>query len=196
MTGAPVDDSVLQQFFDGELPSEEATAVERALHSDAALRTRYDQLVRLQALLRMEAEKALDEVSFEGLYARIQAGAQAENAPDGPGGLPRLWGWCRARVREMLEGGTPLWMPAAGTAAVAAAVLLMIYSPQREPVEESSVAPSQGGQAPAGPGADSSLRASRHSEVVAVDFGSGTGTVFEIDLAEGGSTPVVWINDG
>jgi hypothetical protein len=30
---------------------------------------------------------------------------------------------------------------------------------------------------------------------VQVDFGSNTGTVFEIALADGASTPVVWIND-
>jgi hypothetical protein len=34
-----------------------------------------------------------------------------------------------------------------------------------------------------------------NSEVVQVDFGDNAGTVFEIALAEGVSTPVVWIND-
>lgn len=34
-----------------------------------------------------------------------------------------------------------------------------------------------------------------HSEVVQVDFGASSGTVFEIALADGASTPVVWIND-
>jgi hypothetical protein len=33
------------------------------------------------------------------------------------------------------------------------------------------------------------------SEIVQVDFGGNAGTVFEIALADGVSTPVVWIND-
>ena len=37
--------------------------------------------------------------------------------------------------------------------------------------------------------------ASSGSEVVDVDFGESTGTVFEVALDDGNSTPVVWIND-
>ena len=33
------------------------------------------------------------------------------------------------------------------------------------------------------------------TEIVAIDFGSNTGTVFQIDVADGVSTAVVWIND-
>jgi hypothetical protein len=34
-----------------------------------------------------------------------------------------------------------------------------------------------------------------NSEISQVDFGNSNGTVFEIALADGVSTPVVWIND-
>jgi hypothetical protein len=204
MNQTHIEDSELQRFFDGDLPADQASEVQRAMDTDAALRARFAQLERLQQLMRMSAEQALDEVGFEGMYANIQAGIAADCDSAGHGseengsvdghGWARIVAWFRARWAALTEGRAQLWMPVAGTAAVAAAVLLMFYAPQRETMLERPTLPSEGREA-VGPGARPG-QVARHSEVVTVDFGTSTGSVFEIDLAEGGSTPVVWINDG
>jgi hypothetical protein len=75
------------------------------------------------------------------------------------------------RARRFSSAG-----PVAGALALAAAVMLMVYRFDRSDDNDY----------------DSS---EAHSEVVQVDFGSNAGTVFNIPLADGSSSPVVWIND-
>jgi hypothetical protein len=76
----------------------------------------------------------------------------------------------------------PATMSAFGALAVAAAVLLMLYRGEPEPTEASLDEADQ-------------LASLTRSEVVEIDFGNNAGTVFEIALSDGSSTPVVWIND-
>jgi hypothetical protein len=93
-----------------------------------------------------------------------------------------------------------LWVgaAAAGLAAAAAALIAL-----RGPANDGPAAPS-----PSAPGVETAPQAAQppkkteriayaavSSEIEQVDFGGKPGTVFEIALADGVSTPVVWIND-
>jgi predicted phosphoribosyltransferase len=98
-----------------------------------------------------------------------------------------------------------VWAPAGGLALAAAAALAMVLKSSEAPGEEEITA-RKGGIAPdvdreklnreeVRIAANEPPAESNASEVVQVDFGSNTGTVFEIALADGASTPVVWINE-
>jgi hypothetical protein len=87
-----------------------------------------------------------------------------------------------------------VWAPAGGLALAAAAALALVLKPAATDETEGPSArrPDRGniGHPPL-----MVAEKSNASEVVQVDFGSNTGTVFEIALADGASTPVVWINE-
>jgi hypothetical protein len=130
--------------------------------------------------MQMAADDMAEGLDSDAMFRNIEAGI----AKDRPG----AFAWVGAWLSEFIEHRSQVWMPMAGAGVVAAAVLLTFYMPERQ-LEGSAADGQPSALVPIdGPGVPS-------SEIVQVDFGANSGTVFEIALAGGKSTPVVWIND-
>ena len=186
MNDQHVQEELLQQYFDGELAPASAAEISRHLeHCDPCSR-RHRALLSLHDAIGRAAEESAKDVDFDALFARIEQGVREQPAP---GLAERTQVWWREQLDQRSRGR---WMPAAGALAAAAAVLLLVVralpTPGPEDITESAPAPSETETAP-------TETASAGSEVVDVDFGESTGTVFEVALDDGNSTPVVWIND-
>ena len=173
-----VSDDQLQRHFDGELePAEQAPARDHiAGCPDCSARLR--GLEQMQRLLRMTAEDAAGSVNFAGMFERIEAAAALPEAPVVRPAASHKPAAAKAQQRWWQRTST---MSAAGAVAVAAAVLLMVFQTDPEQPQLQGETGDPTGDA--------------RSEITHVDFGENAGTVFEIALADGSSTPVVWIND-
>jgi hypothetical protein len=188
-----LEDELLQRHFDGDLRAGPAAEVDRHLRGCVHCNERHRALGALHRMVEMAAENSAQGVDFDALYGRIERGIQQQRTP----GLgERLAVWWRD-LAEQRPG--QIWVPAA--AALAAAIVLVVVV-QDEPAVPP--APRASTQTPAQESARDELQpasapgagaAAVNSEIVQVDFGSNPGTVYEIALANGMSTPVVWIND-
>src|SRR5688572_15770614 len=129
-------------------------------------------------MVAFAAEDSARGVDFEALYGRIERGIREQRTPSLS---ERLSVWWRD-LAEQKPG--QVWVPAAAALA-AAVVLVVVYrgEPERPTARRPAPKPKVAVAA-----------AAINSEIVQVDFGSNAGTVFEIALADGQSTPVVWIN--
>ena len=193
MSTEHVQEEALHMHFDGELAPSEAASVQRHLATCGECTRRLSSLQRLREMIVMSAEQVASEVDFDAMFGRVEQGTKAAPAP---GLLDRLQIW----VTESLEHNPfKVWAPVGGFA-VAAAVLVFVLTRSGGVLSD----PEQQEPELAKPGIVDTSRepkrekmmiASNASEVVQVDFGSNTGTVFEIALADGASTPVVWINE-
>lgn len=202
MSTEHVQEEALHMHFDGELAPDEAASVQRHLAACADCSKRLSSLERLRELVARSAQEAASEVDFEAMFGRVEQGTKAQPAP---ALLERLTLW----VSESLQHNPlKVWAPVGGFAAAAAALAVVlarggagvdgdpelarrgVIEETREPKRERTMIAEGPGPKAAGANVESNA-----SEVVQVDFGSNTGTVFEIALADGASTPVVWIND-
>lgn len=201
-------EELLQQYFDGELAPTLAAQVEAQLERDPAYAAQYRSLRRLREMISMSAEEIARDVDFDALYGRIETGVESADGQTGLLGRLVVW-W-----HELLEH-RPLTLAAAGAFAglVAIAVTRLAVTDAPSPRADRAAGEARVGAGPAEhPGAagaaaakdetaryakprKSKVALAQNSEVVQVDFGDNTGTVFEIALADGVSTPVVWIND-
>lgn len=180
-------DELLQRFFDGDLRDAQASEVQGHIDGCAQCAASHRSLVVLSEMFRVAAEEAGAGVDFEALYRRVEDGAHTANVS--------FIDQVKVRVSELIEHQQQLWMPAAGSLAVAAAVLLamnvdgLVGNPPPPVADGPKVVKPPPPEPPA-------MHASMiPTEIVAIDFGSNTGTVFQIDVADGVSTAVVWIND-
>jgi anti-sigma factor RsiW len=171
-----LDDDTLQRYYDGELSPVEERAVRARVDADPDARARLAKLARLSELFQMAGEEMGAEVDSEALFAGIQGGLK-QQAELGLGARLSL-------VKdEWLEHRRGMVMTLIGTTAVAAAALLTVLVPHGDATQVASAPATTLGQ-PAVHG----------SKVENVDFGSNTGTVFEIE-SKGVTTAVVWIAD-
>jgi anti-sigma factor RsiW len=178
-----VEEELLQRYFDGVLEEQSAAHVKQHLGLCASCGARHRALGRLSQAIGMAAEEHARGVDFEALFSRIERGiGEPLNASPIERAVSR-----RDRVEKRWR---QFWMPAAGAIAAAAALLLFLRSlPPKELPRASAPAGGESGQGLA------SRATATNSEVEQVDFGGNAGTVFEIALADGISTPVVWIDD-
>ncbi|MBN1655441.1 MAG: zf-HC2 domain-containing protein [Deltaproteobacteria bacterium] len=182
MNTGHLEDELLQRYFDGELSNGSAAEVKQHLESCESCRRRHRSLERLRAFINMTVTDAAREVDFNALYGRIEAGV--DKARDE-----------KKVVSIRTRLGATLRRPVLiASVALAAAVMIIIFrTAPSEPVARGGAGRKRSERTVL---VDSrSAIKLRNSEVVQVDFGANTGTVFEIALAEGVSTPVVWIND-
>jgi putative zinc finger protein len=178
-----VEEELLQRYFDGGLEGAHAARVEQHLAGCASCSARHRALDKLRQGLRIAAEERARGVDFEALFANVERGVRER--PD-PGLAERFAVSWRDRLEQRSR---QIWIPAAGAVAAAAALLLFLRG---SPAHERTIS-----------GPDEAIAGERglagnpaaNSEVEQVDFGANAGTVFEIALPEGISTPVVWIND-
>jgi anti-sigma factor RsiW len=173
-----VEDDILQRYFDGELSGKRCEGVQEHLESCELCQKRQESLSKLHELFAQNAEELARDVNFDLLYRRVAS----EIARQKPAGLlEKLRAWW-----EGLNAWQPrVWAPA--TAVALAAVALVVFTRPREPELLESA---NGKQTP-----QSMVAATSSSEIVRVDFGDKAGTVFEVALAEGITTAVIWIND-
>lgn len=202
------DDQLLSQYFDGELPAEEAAALRAQLAEDANLRAKLEGLEHLSTLLRTGAEAAADGLDDEDLFARITARAaeaEVDDDPMFPSEVPedeplapmveaprpglRVVPGGKATDREIPAQVVPprrtgLWVIAGTALAAAAALLFFVF---RGPFTGDST----------GTGGDDIAFATPPpgSEVEEVDFGYSTGAIFSVEGREGEHYAVVWISD-
>jgi anti-sigma factor RsiW len=175
--------------FDGELAPAEAASVERHLASCSACNDRLGSMLRLREMVTVSSEQAASQVDFEAMFSRIE---EATRVQPGPGLIERLGVW----IREALEHNpSKVWLPAGAAFAAAAAAVIALTGAEQEREVARRPAPRDPYAPKAAPMMLAENETANASEVVQVDFGSNTGTVFEIALADGASTPVVWIND-
>ncbi len=185
VTTEHLDDELLQRHFDGDLDRAAASTAQAHLASCDACAARQRGLERLHLLMGAASEGAQQEADFAGLYDRIEAGIGADAA--GAATDTKVVELAsRRRMRPMVAYVVT-------AAAAAAAVVITVFHPGGStPRDADSMVAMDGQPAATTPQA---VPAPGRSEVVNVDFGTSTGTVFEISLADGSSTPVVWIND-
>jgi anti-sigma factor RsiW len=191
VSDAHLDETLLHRYFDGELPASQVAAARAHLDACETCAKEHRALVRLREMISVAAVDIATELDANALFGRIEQGVRAEQTPP-------LWERVRVWWGEFIEHHTEVWMPlGAGLAAAAVIAVVAIRggSPETGAGPSASqtpaVAPAPVARAPK-PRPKVMLA---NSEVVQVDFGENAGTVFEIALAEGVSTPVVWIND-
>lgn len=176
-----IDDDMLQALHDGEL---EASAAAQALeHAErcGTCTAKLERMERLGKLLRSAAEDGNAGVDFDAMFARIESSGPVDRPA-----IVRSIDEARARRRAIV-------VPIALVAAAAAAVLVAL-GPWNDsgPPETARARPTT--RAPMAIAAVESPPAG--SEVVNVDFGTNTGTVFAIEAGAGSSVAVVWIDEG
>jgi anti-sigma factor RsiW len=185
-TPLPIDDDLLQRFYDGDLTPLEEHGVQAQIEADPRAQRRLAELGRVTELVRQGTSELSGKLDANALFSAIEAKlAQPSQVPV----TQRL----RVRTSEWLEHRRGTVVALFGTTALAAASLLAVLRP--------------GGQLPEGDGAlvlapgelrapvvPTALEAPHGSNIEDVDFGASTGTVFELDN-EGVAVAVVWIND-
>lgn len=195
MTGPRLDDDRLQRFFDDELDEHEAREVRLALESSPEEQARIEQLERLSNLVQLAAEEAPRSYDRDELFASIAKGL---DEPQGSaGGLRVIEGEGRSPQRGSAGKGRARATGAiVGGLALAAAVALAVLGPWG--AEGPDGAPTARTKAPEESReayAEARETAPQGSEVVEVDFGGNTGTVFEVEGDSGEPIAVVWIDD-
>jgi anti-sigma factor RsiW len=191
-----LEDELLQRHFDGDLRPGRAAEVKQHLEGCTVCSERQRALVALHGMVVMAAEESARGVDFDALYAKIEHGIREQRTASLS---ERLAVWWRD-LAEQRPG--QVWVPA-GAALAAAVVLVMVFrgEPASQPTAHQQQAPGQhetraaDDELAAAPAPQAAASIESSSEIVQVDFGSNAGTVFEIALADGKSTPVVWIND-
>jgi len=189
MTEPTLNDTLLHRYYDGDLDPEEAAAVEAALDADEGSREKLGALEQLGDLLRAHGNTASADLDSDGLFASIEANL-GDSATEAIG--PDL---------RLISGGvpTPRTTRAPGyiMLALAAAALMIFFiepSPAPEPIAEQTT-----GTTPAEGSGEAGLviidTAPAGSEVLAVDFGSSTGTAFTVEGDVGQPVAVLWISD-
>lgn len=181
-------DELLQRHFDGDLDRAEAVQAQAHLDACGVCAKKRARLARLSGMIAQSAKEPLAEANFAGLFERIERGIESERAAD-----------TGARVISLASRRRPAYATVSAVVAgfaAAAAVLLMVYRPSKPTLPDAATPrPAQSETAEAAEAAPPLAALPSHSEVVSVDFGDNAGTVFDIALADGSSTPVVWIND-
>jgi anti-sigma factor RsiW len=166
---------ILQRYFDAELAAAEAAQVQAHAASCATCTKQLGKLQRLRELIATSVQDSAQHVDFDAMFANIERGVATQPAPAKK--VTTVVDFVSHRVQRLSHA-----VPVLGALALAAAVMLMLYRPEAPP--------NTGNEEPY-----ELTAGNAHSEVVAVDFGGNAGTVFDISLSDGSSSPVVWIDD-
>mgnify|MGYP001815196344 FL=1 len=168
---SPTTDEKLQMLFDGELAPEEEAALRRSLEDSPEGMAQLRDWEKLRNAMQTASSQWAGGIDSDALFARIEAELIAPEAPVVPI-------QSEAPVLRMVPGGRErrIWGAVAGGLAAAAAIFLAVMT-------------WPGGSTPTG------APIARGSEVLEVDFGSNTGTIFEVEGGAGEMLAVVWIVD-
>ena len=165
MNAEHIENDKLQLFFDAELSESESSVVRLHVEQCDACGTQLRSMQELRHLFELNADHITSDLKSDELFASITKEIEKQERA-GFGERFRVW------ANEFYEHRKVVWAPAAAALTVAAVALLW-------------VAPWK------------SHHHRRHrdleltgTEVVHVDFGQNTGTVFEVE-----GVAVVWIDD-
>jgi anti-sigma factor RsiW len=169
------EDQKLQMFFDGELPPEEEAAVRRSLESTPEGMAQIREWAQIREAMQTASADWSGEIDSESLFARIEAEVSAPVISIEParGQTPLLRSVPGGRERRVWGA------VATGFAAAAAIFLTVVAWPESHQDANGVTAGAR----------------TRGSEVLEVDFGANTGTIFEVEGGAGESLAVVWIDD-
>ena len=196
-------DEQLSRYYDGELPPEEAAALEAQLADDEGLRAKLDGLTHLSTLIRESTRDVAADLDSEGLFDAIAARFD-ESAPGDAPLFPeevsaeapttsherpalRVVHGGKSGIRpardSRLDRRTNTMMAFGGLAAAAAVAFAVISGPVEGVHPAPETAPILAVAPPPG------------SEVEAVDFGANTGAIFSVEGQAGEQYAVIWISD-
>jgi anti-sigma factor RsiW len=170
MESAKTEDDKLQMFFDGELAPEEEAAVRRSLEASPEGVAQLREWEQLRNAMKSVSAEWAGDLDSDALFARIEADIAAPVIPiEQPKQEPP--------TLRVVPGGRErrVWGGVATAFAAAAAIFLVVIA-----WPESHLDP---------------VPITRGSEVLEADFGSNTGTIFEVEGGAGESLAVVWIDD-
>lgn len=171
MQSPKTEDDKLQMFFDGELAPEEEAAVRRSLEGSPEGKAQLREWEQLRKAMTSVSADWAGEIDSDALFARIETEISAPVIPiEQPRQEQPALRVVPGRRERRVWGGM-----ATGLAAAAAIFLAVIAWPKEQTVDPMPVA--------------------RGSEVLEVDFGSNTGTIFGVEGAAGETLAVVWIDD-
>lgn len=192
MSTPHVQEELLHRYFDGEVGAREAERVRAHVDACADCAARIASLSKLHRMLAVAADDLRDEVHSEALYARVAAGARAAPAP-GLGERLRLWWDDLLEPLQPRGVRVPLMVAALGVAAAVVVALRPPPRPEARPSPGTAVAVKE----PSGPAPAPAPLLARvvASEIVTVDSGLNPATIFPVEVGEGVSTPVVWIEE-
>ena len=174
-----IDDDKLQKYYDGELSEGEATLVRRDVNASELEQARIRQLDRVGDLVRFSAQERIPDIDSDALFSKIEEGINKTPNP-------------RLHLIDSSKKRSQWGVSAAIAIAVAAAItFLLMRQSTEEPVAEHPMDEKREVlvethidiHPPAG------------SEVVGIDFGSNTGTVFQVEGERGQPLAVVWIDE-
>jgi anti-sigma factor RsiW len=179
MNGEHPSQELLQRYLDGELSNADHVALSAHMAGCAGCARQHASLQRLGQWVTRSIGDEAAAVDLSRMFQNIEAGIAAERTAvdvraNGSDGQPQVVPLRKTRARRFSSAA-----PALGALALAAAVMLMVYRPDSGPGDSEEGFDEAGGV----------------SEVTDIDFGANAGTVFDISLSDGSSTPVVWIDD-
>ncbi len=168
---SPKTDETLQMLFDGELTPDEEAALRRSLEESPESMAQLREWEQLREAMQTASGEWTGALDSDALFARIEAELAVPDAPVAPI-EPAV------RALRVVPGGRErrIWGAVAGGFAAAAAIFLAVMTWPGVP-------------------SPSDVPVARGSEVLEVDFGSNTGTIFEVEGSAGEMLAVVWIDD-
>jgi anti-sigma factor RsiW len=178
-------DDDLMMYFDAELSEGQSAIVRRHLTACADCKGRLDVLERLHSFVEMVARDTSADLPAEEMFARVEKGiSQQQKAGFGE----RF----RVTVSETIEHRrSSVIVPVVAALAAAAVVLGVLVMGDDAAPEQARPILKRAREMLAEDATPSPSGTSVHD----VNFGESTGTVFQVEDAEGSSFAVVWIND-
>ena len=170
MESPKTEEDRLQMFFDGELAPEEEAAVRRDLEGSPEGTAQLREWEQLREAMKTVSTDWAAEIDSDALFARIESEISARVVPIE---RPKQ----EQPALRVVPGGRErrVWGGVATGFAAAAAIFLAVMAWPESDLDPAPVA--------------------RGSEVLEADFGSNTGTIFDVEGAAGESLAVVWIDD-
>ncbi len=196
MTQPRLDESVLQQCFDGELEASEAERVRALLENDDLEQGRLGSLHRLRDFVQLAAEDLREVAPSQAMLTAVRNQLNDER-PTTENIAFSGQSTSSPASRSMFSRANAV--PAIVGLVMAAAVLVWMLPLQSGPDTKSPVAAVDPAAVvdPPGVGATDTgvATVSLGSEVLDVDLGESTGTVFAVQGDFGEPIAVVWIDD-
>ncbi len=170
MESLKTEDEKLQMFFDGELAPEEEAAVRRSLEGSPEGAAQLREWEQLRAAMKNATTDWAGEIDSDALFTRIESEI---SVPVAPIERPKP----ERPALRVVPGGRErrVWGGVATGFAAAAAIFLAVMAWPEAQLDPTPI--------------------TRGSEVLEADFGSNTGTIFEVEGGAGESLAVVWIDD-
>jgi anti-sigma factor RsiW len=170
MESLEIEDAKLQMFFDGELDPEEEAAVRHSLEGSVEGAAQLREWEQLRTAMKSVAADWAGDIDSDALFARIENEMSAQVVPIE---RPKL----EPPALRVVPGGRErrVWGGVATGFAAAAAIFLAVMAWPEPHLDPGPIV--------------------RGSEVLEADFGSNTGTIFEVEGAAGQSLAVIWIDD-